>query len=48
MIFAHVKDRAELDKILAEDCYYPDFTRYNIREFAPKMIANDIGKAKIA
>lgn len=48
VIFAHVKDRAELDKILAEDCYYPDFTRYNIREFAPKMIANDIGKAKIA
>ena len=48
VIFAHVKDHAEPDKILAEDCYYPDFPRYNIREFAPKMTADDIGKAKIA
>ncbi len=48
VIFAHVKDRAELDKILAEDCYYPDFAAYEIREFAPKMIAEDIGKAKMA
>ena len=51
MIFAHVKDRAEPDKILAEDCYYlllPGFSRYDIREFAPKMTADDIGKAKMA
>lgn len=48
VIFAHVKDRAELDAILAEDSYYPDLARYDIREFAPKMIAEDIGKAKMA
>ena len=48
VIFAHVKDHAELDKILAEDCLLPGFSRYDIRKFAPKMIADDIGKAKIA
>ena len=32
-------------RILQEDCYYPDFAQYEIREFAPKMIAADIGKA---
>lgn len=48
VIFAHVKDHAELDKILAEDRLLPGFSRYDIRKFAPKMIADDIGKAKIA
>ena len=48
VIFAHVKDHAELDKILAEDRLQPGFSRYDIRKFAPKMIADDIGKVKIA
>ena len=48
VIFAHVKDHAELDKILAEDRLLSGFSRYDIRKFAPKMIADDISKAKIA
>jgi hypothetical protein len=25
-----------------EDCYYPDFARYEIREFAPKLISEKL------
>ncbi|OAM26775.1 MULTISPECIES: YciI family protein [Eikenella] len=39
VIFAHTDSRAELQAILEEDCYYPDFAQYEIREFAPKLIA---------
>ena len=45
VIFAHTDSRDELQRILQEDCYYPDFAQYEIREFAPKMIAAGIGKA---
>ncbi|EHK90874.1 hypothetical protein HYE58_04190 [Aggregatibacter actinomycetemcomitans] len=46
VIFAETESREALQKILEEDCYYLDFAEYEIREFAPKMIAEDIGKAK--
>ncbi|WP_109078060.1 hypothetical protein [Aggregatibacter kilianii] len=44
-IFAETESREELQKILQEDCYYPDLAEYEIREFAPKMISADIQKA---
>lgn len=44
VIFAAGISRDELQKILEEDCYYPNFAQYEIREFAPKLIAADIGK----
>lgn len=44
VIFAVADSRAELDAILAEDCYYPNLASYEIREFAPKMISDGIGK----
>lgn len=46
VIFARAGSREELDAVLAEDCYYPDLADYQIREFAPKMISQDIVKAK--
>ncbi|QPB42009.1 YciI family protein [Rodentibacter haemolyticus] len=45
VIFAETENREELQKILEEDCYYPDLADYDIREFAPKMIAADITEA---
>ncbi|OOF57286.1 YciI family protein [Rodentibacter myodis] len=45
VIFAETESLEELQKILAEDCYYPDLAEYEIREFSPKLIATDIGKA---
>lgn len=42
VIFAHTENRAELDQILAEDCYYPNLASYEIREFEPKLIAANI------
>lgn len=39
VIFAVTENRAELEQILAEDCYYPNFAQYDIREFEPKLIA---------
>jgi YCII-like protein len=42
VIFAHTESRGALQKVLEEDCYYPDFTQYEIREFAPKLIAAKI------
>lgn len=42
VIFAQTESRAELDAVLAEDCYYLDFARYEIREFAPKLIASNL------
>lgn len=42
VIFAVTESREALQKILEEDCYYPDLARYEIREFAPKLIAADI------
>ncbi|WGE69506.1 YciI family protein [Actinobacillus equuli subsp. haemolyticus] len=42
VIFAHTESRAELDQILAEDCYFPNLASYEIREFEPKLIAANI------
>lgn len=44
VIFASVENRQALDNILQQDCYYPDFAQYDIREFAPKMIARNIAE----
>ena len=47
VIFAKTYSRAELDAILAEDCYYPNLATYEVREFEPKAIAEDfVAKAK--
>ena len=40
IIIANLKDRAELDKILVEDVYYPDMAEYEIREFKAAMAAD--------
>lgn len=42
VIFAQTESRAALQQILEEDCYYPAFADYEIREFAPKLISADI------
>lgn len=44
VIFAVTESRAELDRILAEDCYYPNLASYEIREFEPKLIAANIAE----
>lgn len=44
VIFAHAEDREKLQQILRGDCYYPDFARYEIREFMPKLISKSICK----
>ncbi|MCS3429563.1 YciI family protein [Klebsiella sp. BIGb0407] len=45
VIFARVNSRNELQSILDEDCYYPDFAQYEVREFTPKFIAKDFTDA---
>ena len=42
VIFAQVESREALQKILAEDCYYPDFATHEVREFSPKLISEKI------
>lgn len=42
VIIAQAESRAELDAILAQDCYYPNLAKYEIHEFTPKMIAQNI------
>ena len=44
VIFAQVSGKDELQSILEEDCYYPGFARYDVREFIPKLIAEDFKK----
>ena len=41
IIFARVNNREELQSILEEDCYYPGFAKYDVREFSPKIIAKN-------
>ncbi|MNC52893.1 hypothetical protein D3C75_1022640 [compost metagenome] len=41
VIFAQTRNRDELQSILEEDCYYPGFARYDVREFSPKRIAEN-------
>lgn len=47
VIIAQTANRAELDRILAEDSYYPDLAKYEISEFVPKMVAENIAQFKI-
>ncbi|NPE57814.1 hypothetical protein HLB27_00910 [Dickeya dadantii] len=47
VIFAHTESREELQSILEEDCYYPGFAQYDIREFSPKLIAANISELAI-
>ena len=42
VILAVAENRAELEQILAEDCYYPNFAQYEIREFEAKLIATNL------
>ena len=42
VIFAHTDSREELQSILEEDCHYPNFAKYEIREFAPKLISTKL------
>ena len=44
VIFAATESREELQRILEEDCYYPDLASYEIREFEPKLIAGNIAE----
>lgn len=45
VIFAQTSNREELQSILEEDCYYPGFARYDVREFMPKFIAENFNTA---
>ncbi|MGE6982910.1 YciI family protein [Kluyvera intermedia] len=45
VIFAQTSNRDELQSILEEDCYYPGFARYDVREFTPKFIAENFNTA---
>lgn len=42
VIIASAQNRDELMAILAEDAYFPDLAEYDIREFSPKMIAENL------
>lgn len=43
VIIAQAKSKAELEKVIAEDVYYPQNTAsYEISEFKPIMIANNM------
>lgn len=41
VIFAQTRSKDELQSILEEDCYYPEFARYDVREFNPKLITEN-------
>lgn len=40
LVIANVENRAELEKVLAEDCFYPELADYQVREFEMKFFAN--------
>ena len=42
VIIANIASRDELMAVLAEDAYYPDLAIYAVREFSPKMIAENL------
>lgn len=46
VIIAQTENRAELDRILSEDSYYPNLANYAIHEFTPKMVATNIEQFK--
>ena len=41
VIFAQTSSKNELQSILEEDCYYPEFAQYDVREFNPKLIVEN-------
>jgi len=45
VIFAQTSSRDELQSILEEDCYFPQFAHYEVREFVPKLIAKEFNQA---
>jgi len=42
VIIANIASRDELMAVLGEDAYYPDLAIYAVREFSPKMIAENL------
>lgn len=44
VIIASTKNRDELMTILSEDAYYPELAKYEIQEFSPTMIAENISQ----
>ncbi|CNC80359.1 YCII domain-containing protein [Yersinia frederiksenii] len=42
VIIANIENRDELMTILSEDSYYPNLATYEISEFIPKMIAENL------
>ncbi|TCJ94026.1 uncharacterized protein YciI [Volucribacter psittacicida] len=38
LLIANVESRAELEKVLAEDCFYPELADYQVREFEMKFV----------
>ena len=37
-----MENREALQKILEEDCYYPNFATHEVREFSPKLVSERI------
>ena len=37
-----MENREALQKILGEDCYYPNFATHEVREFSPKLVSERI------
>ena len=44
VILAQTENREEMGKIIFEDAFYPDGAKYELHEFDPKLIAEDIKK----
>lgn len=44
IIMARANSREDLQKILAEDCFYPHLASYEVKEFEPKFIADGLLK----
>lgn len=42
VILAQTEKREEMEKIISEDAFYPDGAKYELHEFDPKLIAEDI------
>lgn len=42
VVIAQAKSREALDKILAEDAFYPDGANYDVNEIAAHMVADNI------
>lgn len=42
VILAQTENREEMEKIISEDAFYPEGAKYELHEFDPKLIAEDI------